>query len=211
MQMAAIPPQATAAASLDGQVCTVTVCALRDAGVLTARCPAIVKMGLLVLLMTASVNVHPDSEAPLVRESAPRGFTDTAVARHAHSVCTAAGPATTSQACVTACLASREPCAMKCVPVADLGKTVQAFAPAPTMAPATPSTGPVSATQAGSAVTALSPVRLPTGVPTASTPATATMEPFAVPMMGNANALLDGRGSTALRDALWGFTARTVH
>lgn len=44
----------------------------------------------------------------------------------------------------------------QCVPVADLGKTVQAFAPAPTMAPATPSTGPVSATQAGSAVTALS-------------------------------------------------------
>lgn len=50
---------------------------------------------------------------PFYLQSAPRGFTDTAVARHAHSVCTAAGPATTSQACVTACLASREPCAMK--------------------------------------------------------------------------------------------------
>lgn len=45
-----------------------TVCVLRDAGVLTAHCPATVKMGLLVLLMMASVNVHPDSEAPHVKE-----------------------------------------------------------------------------------------------------------------------------------------------
>lgn len=45
-----------------------TVCALRDAGVLTARCPATVKMGLRVLRMMASVSVHPDSEAPLARE-----------------------------------------------------------------------------------------------------------------------------------------------
>lgn len=43
------------------------------------------------------------------------------------------------------------------------------------------------------------PVHLRTGVRTASTPATATTEPFAAPMMGNANALLAGRGSTALR------------
>lgn len=43
------------------------------------------------------------------------------------------------------------------------------------------------------------PVHLPTGVRTASTPATATMEPFAAPMMGNANALLAGRGSTVPR------------
>lgn len=50
---------------------------------------------------------------PFYLQSVPRGFTDIAVARHVHSVCTAVGPATTSQACVTACLASREPCAMK--------------------------------------------------------------------------------------------------
>lgn len=188
-----------------------TVCVLRDAGVLTARCPATVKMGLRVLPMMASVNAHPDSEAPLARESAPRAFMDTAVARHAHSVCTAVDHATTSQACVTACLASLAPCAMKCVPVADLGRTVQVFVPAPTTAPVTPSTGPVSATQAGLAVTAPSPVHQPTGVRTASIHATATMEPFAAPMMGNANALLAGRGSTALRDALWASMARTVH
>lgn len=42
----------------------------------------------------------------------------------------------------------------QCVPVADLGRTVQVFVPAPTTAPVTPSTGPVSATQAGLAVTA---------------------------------------------------------
>lgn len=42
----------------------------------------------------------------------------------------------------------------QCAPVADLARTVQAFAPAPTMAPATPLTGPASATQVGSAVTA---------------------------------------------------------
>lgn len=50
---------------------------------------------------------------PSYLQSAPRGFMDIAVARHAHSVCIAVGPATTSQACATACLASREPCAMK--------------------------------------------------------------------------------------------------
>jgi hypothetical protein len=38
--------------------------------------------------------------------------------------------------------------------VADLGKTVQAFVLAPTMAPVTPSTDPASVTQAGLAVTA---------------------------------------------------------
>lgn len=38
--------------------------------------------------------------------------------------------------------------------MADLGKIVQASAPAPTMAPATPSTDPVSATQVGLAATA---------------------------------------------------------
>lgn len=209
--MAVTPLQAIAAASLDGQVCTVTVCALRDAGVLTARCPATVKMGLRVLRMMASVSVHPDSEAPLARESAPPVFMDIAVARPARSVCTAVGPATTSRACVTAYLASPVPCAMKCVPVADLGKTVQAFVLAPTMAPVTPSTDPASVTQAGLAVTAPSPVHLRTGVRTASTPATATTEPFAAPMMGNANALLAGRGSTALRDALWASMVRTVH
>lgn len=36
-----------------------------------------------------------------------------AAARRVHSVCTAVGPATTSQACVTACLASQAPSAMK--------------------------------------------------------------------------------------------------
>lgn len=36
-----------------------------------------------------------------------------AAARHARSVCTAAGPATTSRACVTVCLVSQAPSAMK--------------------------------------------------------------------------------------------------
>jgi hypothetical protein len=39
--------------------------------------------------------------------------------------------------------------------VADLGKTVQEFAPAPTMAPVTPLIDPVSATRVGLAVTVL--------------------------------------------------------
>lgn len=52
-------------------------------------------------------------EFPFYLQSAPQVFTGIAVARHVHSVCTAAAPATTSQACVTACLASLEHCAMK--------------------------------------------------------------------------------------------------
>lgn len=44
----------------------------------------------------------------------------------------------------------------QCVPVADLGRTVQEFVPAPTMEPATPSTDRANVIQDGSAVTALS-------------------------------------------------------
>lgn len=43
----------------------------------------------------------------------------------------------------------------QCVPVEDLGKTVQVFAPVPTMEPVTPLTDLVSVTQVGLAVTAL--------------------------------------------------------
>lgn len=209
--MAATPPRATAAASQDGQVSTVTVCVLRDAGAPTAPCPAIVKTGLRVPPMTASVSVRQGSEAPLVRESAPLVFMGIAAARHAHNVCTAVGPATTSQACVTAYLASLAPSAMKCVPVEDLEKTVQEFVPVPTMGPVTPSTDLVSVTQGGSAVTALNLVHLLTGAQTASTRATATMGPSAAPTMGNANALRAGRGSTARRGVLWASMGRTVH
>lgn len=187
-----------------------TACVLRGAGAPTALCPATVKTELRAPRTTASVSVHPGSEAPLVRESAPLVSMGIAAARHAHNVCTAVGPATTSRACVTAYLASQVPSAMKCVPVADLGKTVQEFVPVPTTEPVTPLTDLVSVTRAGSAVTALNLVHLLTGAQTASTRATATMGLSAAPTTGNVNALLAGRGSTALRDVLWGFMERTV-
>lgn len=50
------------------QVCTVTVCVLRDAGAPTAPCPATVKMGLRAPLTMASVNVRLDSEEPRAKE-----------------------------------------------------------------------------------------------------------------------------------------------
>lgn len=50
---------------------------------------------------------------PFLFQSVPLVFMGIAVARHAHSVCTAVGHATTSPAYVTACLASQEPSAMK--------------------------------------------------------------------------------------------------
>lgn len=209
-QTAATPPRATAAASLDGQVSTVTVCVRRAAGAPTAPCPATARTGRRALLTTASVSVRLDSGVPLVRESVPLVSTGTAAAKRAHSVSTAAAPATTSQACVTACQASLAPSVTKCVPVADLEKTVQEFVHAPTMEPVIPLTDHVSVTRAGSAVTALNRVHLPTGARTVSTRATATMGPSAAPMMGNASAHLAGPGSTALRDALWAFMARTV-
>lgn len=50
---------------------------------------------------------------PFCFQSAPLVFMGIAAARHAHSVCTAADPATTSRACVTACPASQVLSAMK--------------------------------------------------------------------------------------------------
>lgn len=50
---------------------------------------------------------------PFLFQSVPLVSMGIAVARRARSVCTAVGPATTSLACVTACLASQEPSAMK--------------------------------------------------------------------------------------------------
>lgn len=210
MRMAATPPRATAAASLDGQVSTATACVLRGAGGPTALCPATVKMGLHAPQTMASVSVRQGSEAPPVRESAPLVFMGIAAARHARSACIAVGPATTSQACVTACLASQVPSAMKCVPVADLGKTVLEFVPVQTMEPVTPLTDLVSVIQGGLAVTARNLVLLRIGVQTASTRATATMGRSAVHTTGNVNALLAGPDSTALRDVPWVFTERTV-
>lgn len=57
---------------------------------------------------TAAVTV-----CPLWFQSVRRGSTDTAAARPAPSACTAVALATTSLACVTACLDSLEPSAMK--------------------------------------------------------------------------------------------------
>lgn len=50
---------------------------------------------------------------PFLFQSVPLVSMGIAVARRARSACTAVGPATTSPACVTACLASQEPSAMK--------------------------------------------------------------------------------------------------
>lgn len=209
-QMAATPPRAIAAASLDGQVSTVTACVLKAAGAPIVRCPVTVKMGHPALLTKASVSVLRDSGAPLARESVPLVSMGTAAARHARSVSIAAAPATTSQAYVIACLASLAHSVMKCVPVADLEKTVPEFVHAPTTEPVIPLTDRASVTRVGLAVTAPSHVHLPTGAQTVSTRATATMEPSAVPTTGNANVLLAGLGSTAPRDVLWGFMARIV-
>lgn len=211
MLTAATPLQVIVAASPDGQVFTVTVCVQKGAGDPTVLCPVSVKMGLHAPLMMAYVNVHQGSEEPPVKESALLVFMGTAAARPAHSVCTAVGHATTSQASVTVCLASRVHSAMKYVRVEDLGKTVQESVLVPTMEPVTPLTDLVNVTLVGSAVTALNLVLLLTGAPTASTRATATMGPSAAPMMGNVNVRLAGRGSTALRGVLWGFMGRTAH
>lgn len=59
---------------------------------------------------------------PFYFQSAPLVSMGIAAARHAHSVCTAVGPATTSQACVTACLASQVPSAMKVRGASVLGE-----------------------------------------------------------------------------------------
>lgn len=206
----ATPPRATAAASRDGQVFTVTVSVLRDSGVQIAPCLVTAKMEHPALQMMGSVSVHQDTEAPLARESARRGFTDTAAARPARSACTAVAPATTSLACVTACLDSQEPSAMKCVPVADLGRTALEYAPAPIMGLAILLIDPASATLDGLVVTALSLAHLPTGDQTASTRATATMELSAVPTMGSASAPRAGLAFTAHRGVPWGFSGRTV-
>lgn len=100
---------------------------------------------------------------------------------------------------------------MKSVPVADLGRTVQEFAHAPTMELVIQLTGLVNVTLAGLVVTVLSLALLPTGALTVSIPAIATMELDVVPMTGNANVHQDGLVSTVLRDVLWDFTEGTVH
>lgn len=94
MQMAVTQLLATVAASLDGQVCIVTVYVLRDVGVQTVHCPVSVKMVHRALQMKGSVNVHLATEALLVKEFAPLDFMAIAVARHAPSVCTAVVRAT---------------------------------------------------------------------------------------------------------------------
>lgn len=50
---------------------------------------------------------------PFYFQSVPPVFMGIAAARHVRSVCTAAGPVTTSRACATVCLASQVPSAMK--------------------------------------------------------------------------------------------------
>lgn len=200
MQMVVILPQDTVAVCRDGQAFTVTVCVLRDSGAQIARCLVTAKMEHPALQMMESVSVHQDTEAPLVREFVPLGFMDTAAARHAPSVYTAAVPATTLLACVTAYLDLQEPSVMKCVPVADLARTALAYAPAPITERVILLIDPVSVTLAGLVVTALSLAHLPTGDQTASTPATAIMELTAVPTMGSANVPQDGLAFTVHKD-----------
>lgn len=199
MLMDVTTPLVTAAVWLDGRVSTVTVCVQRATGAQTAPSPVTVRMEHRALQMKEPVSVLQDTEAPHVRGSALQVTLVTAVVRPVHSVSTVTGRVTTSQDSVTVCPASRGRSATRCVPAVALGRAVPGAAAAPTTAPATQSMAPVSATQDGLAVTALSPVHLVSGDPTASTRVTATMEPTAVLMMENASAPQDGLASTAHR------------
>lgn len=198
MLTAVITPQGTVAAWLGGLVFTVTVCVLRAAGAPTARCPVTVRMGRPVPLKKAHVSVLLGTEAPLVKESAPLGTSDTAAVRPVHSASTVTGPATTSQDSATVCQASKVHSVMRCVPVDTLGRTVLGDAVAQTMEPVTPSMARASVTPDGSEVTALSPVLRVSGAPTASIHATVITEPSAALMTENANVRQDGPAFTAL-------------
>lgn len=187
----------TAAVWLDGPVSTVTVCVQRAAGVQTVPSPVTVRTERHALQTREPASVLQDTEAPPVRGSAPQVTLVTAAVRPAHSASTVTGRVTTSRDSVTACRASRGRCAMRCVPVVTLGRTVPGAAAALTMAPATPSTAPVSVTQDGLAVTAPSRVHLVSGDLTASTHVTVTTGPTAALMMENASAPQDGPASTA--------------
>lgn len=90
---------------------------------------------------------------------------------------------------------------MKCARVDSSERAVLEPALALTMEHVTPLMAPVNAILAGLEVTVLKPARQDTGARTVSTPATATMEPTAVLMMGNASARQDGRVCTAHRGA----------
>lgn len=211
MQMVVILPRVTVAVYQDGQVYTVTVCALRDNGDQIAHCLVTAKMGRHALQMMESVSVHQDTEAPPVREFVPLAFMDTGAARHVHSVYTAVAPATILLDYVTVYLDLLEPCVMKYVPVADLARTALEYAPAPIMEHAILSTDPVSVILGGLVVTALSHAHLLTGDQTASTHATAIMELTAVPTMESANVPQDGLAFTVRNDVPLDFMGRTVH
>lgn len=202
MLMDAITPQATVAAWPGGLVFTVTVCVPRAAGAPTALSPVTVRTGHPVPLMKAHVSVPLATEAPPVKESAPRGTLATAAVRPVHSVYTATGPATTSQDSVTVCPASKGHCVMRFVQAVALGRTVLGAAVAQTMEHVTLSMGRVSVTLAGSEVTVLSLALRVSGDPTAFIHATVTMEPTAVHMMESANVHQDGQVFTALSAAL---------
>lgn len=138
MPMDVTTPQDTVAAWLGGLVFTVTVCVLKAAGAPTALSHVTVRMARPAPQMRAHVSVLLGTEAPPVRESALRDTLATAAVRPVHSVFTATGRATTSQDSVTVCPASKVHCAMRCVPVVTLGRTVLGAAVAQTMEPVTP-------------------------------------------------------------------------
>lgn len=100
--------------------------------------------------------------------------------------------------------------ATKCVPVAGLARTVEGAAPALIMALVAPWTAHVSAILAGLAVTAHSHVLRVSGVPTAFTLATVTMEHSAVLMTASVNVRPAGQVSTAHKDVHWVSMVRIV-
>lgn len=197
MLMDVTTPLVTAAVWLDGLVSTVTVCVLRAAGAQTAPCPVPVGTERPVLRMKEPVSALQDTEEPPARGAALQVTLVTAAVRPVHSVSTATDHATTSQDSATVCRDSKDLCAMRCVPVVALGRTVCGAAAAPTTAPVTPSMAPASVILDGSAATAPSRVHQVIGDPTASTPVTVTTEPTAALMMENASAPPDGPAFTA--------------
>lgn len=210
MPMAVTLSQATAAAWQDGQASAVTARVLRVAGVPTAQCPAAVRMEVPAPQRTEAASVPLASEDPYVRESAHQGSTAMAAPSLVLSACTAAGPATTSVASVSACQDSLEPCATKCVLEGTSGRTVPSSAPVPTTGPAAPSMVPVSVFLGGLARTAHRPAHLGSGALPASIHAAATTGRAAAPRMGPATAPLAGLDSSARSVAPQHFLGRIV-